>query len=304
LAGYGNAAQGAAVGATNGVVNADSNNGNLGMGALRGAATGGLSSGIDMAGAFGVTDPQQARVLNSTLGGATSSGLNGGKMDTGAAMGLLSGLGNAYGTPALNWLTSSPSGQNTAGQSNGGVSNLGNLVAGLGSLYLSQRAKNANQGQINNLNSLYAPNSPYAQQMQQALDRQDAASGRRSQYGTRQVELQAQLANLNSRNAPMLNQLQQQQRNIDFGQLGSLYKMGQNSGLFNQGAGALRNMFGNSANNAVPTNGAYQDPSLGGMYNNPSAYTAPQAPMPQMPSYGGDNPNYYDTSSSNAYYGG
>jgi len=50
------------------------------------------------------------------------------------------------------------------------------------------------QQQLQSLSSLYSPNSPYAQVMRQQLDRRDAASGRRSQYGPREVELQAKLA--------------------------------------------------------------------------------------------------------------
>ena len=44
------------------------------------------------------------------------------------------------------------------------------------------------------LAGMFGQDSPYAQQMRQTLDRNDAKSGRRSQYGTREVELQAALA--------------------------------------------------------------------------------------------------------------
>jgi hypothetical protein len=54
--------------------------------------------------------------------------------------------------------------------------------------------------QIATLNSMYGQDSPYAQAMRQQLDRKDAAAGRRSQYGSREVELQAKLAELDSRN--------------------------------------------------------------------------------------------------------
>jgi len=50
------------------------------------------------------------------------------------------------------------------------------------------------QNQIQNLMDLYSPNSAYAQTMRQTLDRRDAAAGRRSQYGPREVELMAKLA--------------------------------------------------------------------------------------------------------------
>jgi len=290
-------------GAVNPAANALNNNQNPFKAAARGGATGGLSSGIDVAGISGVDDPQYKAVLNNTFNGAASAGINGGKMDNGAVMGMLSGLGNAYGTPAMNWLTSTFGGNTTPGTSganSGGMNNLGNLAAGLGSLYLAQKAKNANNAQINNLNSLYSPNSPYAQQMQQALDRQDAASGRRSQYGTRQVELQARLAQLNSQNAPMLNQLNQQKRNIDFGQLASLYQMGKNTGMFGNGAGGLGGMY------QIPQDYS-QGPAMTSNSQlstyNPTADV--NATMPNVNFGGGSSPNWYDQYNSPNYsYGG
>lgn len=78
------------------------------------------------------------------------------------------------------------------------------VKAGLGYLYSNQNAKQnlrRAQQQYDNINSsvaglrdLYSPNSPYAMQMQKELDARDAASGRRSQYGQRSVELAAKLA--------------------------------------------------------------------------------------------------------------
>ena len=78
------------------------------------------------------------------------------------------------------------------------------VKAGLGYLYSNQNAKQnlrRTQQQYDNINSsvaglrdLYSPNSPYAMQMQKELDARDAASGRRSQYGQRSVELAAKLA--------------------------------------------------------------------------------------------------------------
>jgi len=56
--------------------------------------------------------------------------------------------------------------------------------------YAQQQAQNRYADQIN---QMFAPNSPYAQQMQQTLARQDAAAGRNSQYGNRAVQLAAAL---------------------------------------------------------------------------------------------------------------
>lgn len=77
----------------------------------------------------------------------------------------------------------------------------------LASLYGYNRANSALKQQQKSLQSLFSPNSAYAKQMEQTLARKDAAAGRRSQYGPREVELQARLAELNSRNAPQIAQL-------------------------------------------------------------------------------------------------
>jgi hypothetical protein len=79
---------------------------------------------------------------------------------------------------------------------------------------------------------MYGPNSPYAQQMRQTLDRRDAAAGRRSQYGPREVELQANLANMNSRNAPVLANLYNSENGGTERMLSNLIRLGQQSGLF------------------------------------------------------------------------
>jgi len=68
-------------------------------------------------------------------------------------------------------------------------------------------AANDYRRQQQDLAGLYTQNSPYAQQLAQQLARADAAKGRRSQYGTRNVELQARLADINSRNAAQRKEL-------------------------------------------------------------------------------------------------
>lgn len=82
-----------------------------------------------------------------------------------------------------------------AGAGNGEYNALTSLLkAGLGAFQ-----QNSQQGRYNNyvnqINDLYSPNSPYAQQMAQTLARQDAAAGRNSQYGTRATQLAAALTN-------------------------------------------------------------------------------------------------------------
>lgn len=79
----------------------------------------------------------------------------------------------------------------------------------------ARRAAGGLQGQINSLQDMFGPNSAYAQQLRQQLERRDAAAGRRSQYGPREVELQAALAGQNSRMTPALAGMYNQQAQLN-----------------------------------------------------------------------------------------
>lgn len=68
------------------------------------------------------------------------------------------------------------------------------LLNGIDSMNRSRNYSQQQGATANQLADLFSPNSPYAQQLRQQLDRRDAAAGRRSQYGTRETELAAQLA--------------------------------------------------------------------------------------------------------------
>lgn len=225
-------------GAGQGTANAIDNNRSLYRGAIQGGIGGGLGS-IDYGGAAGMTDPLYKGALNGAINGGVKTGMtDSSNTGYGALLGMLQGAfkGGSGGpsTGGYNYGGSpSPDG------SGSGVGGMGNIAATLGQMYLAHRASTGIDSQIGNLNGLYAPNSPYAHQMQQTLDRQDAAGGRRSQYGTRAVELQAALANAASRNAPTLSNLYAQQRNNRFGMVSGLLAGGRNSGML----GGLGQMF-------------------------------------------------------------
>jgi hypothetical protein len=108
------------------------------------------------------------------------------------------GLGNLYGI-----------GSNAMSDGNGifGTGLTGNdIFNGLSTLYGMRQNNVVHNNYVNNLSGMYGQDSPYAQMLRQQLERRDAAAGRRSQYGPREVELQAQLAQMNSRNAqPIYN---------------------------------------------------------------------------------------------------
>lgn len=88
-----------------------------------------------------------------------------------------------------------------------GTPRFGDMAGSLAGLWSAYQQKKRLSDLRGGLQDMFSPNSAYAQQMGQALDRRDAAAGRRSQYGPRQVELQARLAEMNSRNAPTIQNL-------------------------------------------------------------------------------------------------
>lgn len=185
--------------------------------------------------------------VNSLIGTATKAGQIGNAATRGPGMGHFGGiagaalgsafagpiggmlggyagnaLGNAAGQGSANY--SGPSG---ATPGDGGMGLGTGLGLGLASLYQNYKNNKESGGQLSSLQNMYGQNSPYSQALRQQLERRDAASGRRSQYGPREVELQAQLAQMASRNAPAVNQLLQmrnQQRGQNLGQLAGIYQ--------------------------------------------------------------------------------
>jgi len=99
---------------------------------------------------------------------------------------------------------------------------LGDFAGGLMGLYQSNQQRKRASQMYGQLSGLYGQNSPYAQQLQKTLQRGDAASGRRSNYAGRAVELQAKLAEQNARLAPTLMNLENQR---DQGMMGMFNNM-------------------------------------------------------------------------------
>lgn len=90
----------------------------------------------------------------------------------------------------------------------------------LGSLYMQNRARRDAQEQMNRMDVM---RGAYRDDMQNRLARRDAAGGRRSQYGPREVELMARLAEMDSRNAPHLQGLYDQRRAANVGALNDMF---------------------------------------------------------------------------------
>lgn len=208
--------------------------GNYGQlaGGLVGAATGngllGTAVGLGTDAAMGKdVSKQAARAGIGTLGSMVGGSIAG---PIGAfAGGQLGAMAAGYnGTSGPAPTTRGDGGGNLAGQ----------LAAGLGQLYLNNKAAKEASGNVQNLNQMFGPNSAYAQQMRKELERRDAAAGRRSQYGPREVELQAKLAQMAAQYGPNISQANNQSQAIAQQRraqtLNSLYAMAKESGLLSK----------------------------------------------------------------------
>jgi hypothetical protein len=208
------------------------------------------------------TQAVQGRDVSSSAGSMVG-GLIGGSA-TGSPLGGM--VGSQIGGMVGQSMGSSTSGGQSTNSSIGGQgTDFGGALANIADIYSANRASRDVKSNIANLESntpqvslesLYGPNSPYAAQLRQQLERKDAASGRRSQYGPREVELQARLAEMYSKAAPSFMQaniqnqnaiaqqraLQSQRRNQT---LASIYGLARNSGVF----GGIGNTFQNAGIN-------------------------------------------------------
>jgi len=200
--------------------------------------------GLGVNAAMGKSSPG---AVGSTIGGL-AGGMAGGPIGSfaGSMLGcnMFSGSGGGYSG------TQSPGGNGL---------DYGALASGLAGLYMANKgssdagkaASGATDSANASLESMFGANSAAAQQMRQELDRRDAASGRRSQYGPREVELQAALAklkagaypgmvnaNVNASNASLAAKNAQRVKQNQM--LSSLLYLGKNSGAFSK----LGDMFG------------------------------------------------------------
>lgn len=223
---------------------------------------------------FGILGQLAAPAVSSVMGVQTADqaaktgmgtiGAIGGSMLGGPVGGLIGGyLGRS--------VANGPSGPAPSRPGGGGSIDYGQILGGLGQLYLNnknaQDAKGAStaitSGVQSQLNDMFGQNSAYAQQLRQELARKDAASGRRSQYGPREVELQARLAEMQARTQPQLvNSMvgqqqaalaaQQTQRQRQAQTLSTLFQLGNATGInkrISAGIGGLFDGGGNAGYN-------------------------------------------------------
>jgi len=171
----------------------------------------------------------------------------------GVALGLAN---NAFGF--TNSFTNALNNTNTPDSFQGNDANMGigEALPGLAGMYAGYQGMRDSSKMLGGLQDLYSQNSPYAQMLRQQLQRKDAAGGRRSQYGPREVELQAKLAQMASGQIGAMSQLQQRQ-NINRAQmmqqgLGAFQKMGGIKGLQSLfGMGGMGGMFDTAASQGL-----------------------------------------------------
>lgn len=186
---------------------------------------------ISNLGKFGSLTAKDSPVAAAKSGLATALGM------VSPGLGLAFGLANQAGlTDGLfsDFAGIAPAGQVAASPGGEGMG-WESALPGLAGMYAGYQGMKDSGNMLGSLQSLYSQDSPYAQALRKQLQRQDAQGGRRSQYGPREVELQAKLAQMASNQIPAMNQLQQRQninRAIMMQQgLGAFNKMGGIRGL-------------------------------------------------------------------------
>lgn len=208
-----------------------------------GSAIGGVGGGLVGLGvnaAMGQNvGPQAGGLVGSQIGGAA-----------GGPLGSMFGgwVGSQIGKEATSGASTgtAPSPVNSG---NNGM-NLGNLINGLGGLYQANQANKvaqAAQAGQQDLSAMFGPNSAYAQNLRQTLERKDAQGGRRSQYGAREVELQAKLAEMAARYGSDISKQNiastQAAQVAKQRQMSLLLEAGKRSGLFDYTQRGLGNLF-------------------------------------------------------------
>lgn len=132
----------------------------------------------------------------------------------------------------------------------------GAVAKSLGGWYVNNKAEQQQkkyqdqiQQQLSFLNQLYSPNGQYSQELRKRLAAKDAAAGRNSQYGDREVQLMSALADKTQNLAPSVNLLtngamqtsMQAQHAARSRQLGTLMGMFQSPGKATNAQGQVVN---------------------------------------------------------------
>ncbi len=219
-----------------------------GSGSLLGGGIGGTGSGLgvpglNMGSGFGLGEAAGGVANYGGIGEGIGSsiGLGGNTIGAGQLAGY--GLSGVSGLSALKGLKTSSGGsltdwidgitKNLTPDGAGQGFDFAKTLSGLAGLFAASRNLNNLDNVSASIGNLFAPGSAYEEQLRKELQRRDAASGRRSQYGPRSVELQAKLAELAARQTPSLMNLFSQQDTAQNEQMQSLLNVLNGTGLLN-----------------------------------------------------------------------
>lgn len=171
-------AMGGAAGAGSGAAAADS------AAASDAAAAGSAEAGAG-AGASAGTSTAAGTEAGASTTGSTGAAAGGGGSSSSGLGSMWSAGKAAYGTySGVKGMSNMPTGTTGASDS----------LAALYDFYAkNQRAKELGST-VDSLKNMYSAGSPEAEDMRRRIEARDAAAGRRSQYGPREAELQANLA--------------------------------------------------------------------------------------------------------------
>lgn len=234
--------------------------------------------------------PNVANVANMTsiasstnpISGMVSMGLHAANPALGmiaSSLGIPGMIGNQFAgvdNQGVNSVSSASAGNATAdgmAASGGGSMDMMGALPGLLGMYAGYQGQKDASGMLGGLQGLYSQDSPYSQMLRQQLQRRDAAGGRRSQYGPREVELQAKLAQMASGQIGNMSQLQQRQ-NINRAQmlqqgLGAFQKLGGINSLKDLfGMGGAGGMYETTALNALNNGSMGNSFDLGNIFGN------------------------------------
>lgn len=254
-AGATGAAEGAGAGAAGAVGGVGATEG--GLGALGSAAAGGAAEGAI-----------PSVIVSAPAGGAAASGLGGLSAGT---IGSVGGVGLSV-SDILNGTNMQTAPSNSNGFSLSDLKNYGNyinngskIIGAINDYTTNQQNKDTYNNTMSYLQNMYAPGSPEEQALRQRIEAQDAAAGRRSQYGPREVQLAgiiaqnkanllsnptyaSYLGNYTKANSNSLNSV--------LGALGSMYggTNGSSNGTSNSILGTVGNWFGGGSNNNSGSN--------------------------------------------------
>lgn len=129
-------------------------------------------------------------------------------------------------SPVQAYINAIQGGQGAGGGSSA-MGGYGDLAASVFGAYNAFNQRKGLKEQQRQLQQLFSPDSPYAQHARQKIERKDAAAGRRSQYGPREAQIAALLADRQAQTFPQQQRYQEGISALDNSFINNLLRGGQ-----------------------------------------------------------------------------